>query len=172
MRLLRFLAGLAFAALLHFVASRIWPGFPRAVDLFLLAAMLEARHGRPVAGMFAGLASGLLADGLSGGPYGLHGFANTAVGYGTARAAQQLVVQRTTGLAALFAAGAAAQQAILALLALVFRDRVELPDPLWLPIQVGASALLGLLWTHAAAALARRFRFWQRSRSSKLQLPG
>lgn len=172
MRLARFLGGLAIAALLHFLGTQIWPAFPRAVDLFLLAAALEARHGRPVAGMFAGLASGLLADGLSGGPFGLHGFANTAVGYGTARAAQQLVVQRTSGLAALFAAGAAAQQAILGLLALVFRDRIELPDPVWLPIQVAASALLGLAWTHAAAALARRFRFWQKSKGSRLQLPG
>lgn len=171
MRLARFLAALAAAALLHFVGAKAWPAFPRAVDLFLLVAMLEARHGRPLVGMFAGLASGLLADGLSGGPYGLHGFANTAVGYGTARAAQQLVVQRTTGLAALFAAGAAAQQAILAALALIFRDRVELPDPLWLPVQVGAAALLGLAWTSAAAALARRFRFWRKSKTAKLQLP-
>jgi rod shape-determining protein MreD len=172
LRLARFLGGLALAALFHFVGTRLWPAMPKAIDLFLLVAALEARHGRPLAGMFAGLASGLLADGLSGGPFGLHGFANTAVGYGTARAAQQLVVQRTTGLAALFAAGAAAQQAILALLALVFRDRVELPDPLWLPIQVAASAALGLGWTHAAAALARRFRFWQKSQGSKLKLPG
>ncbi len=172
MRLARFLGALVAAAILHFIGSRIWPGFPRAVDLFLLVAALEARHGQPVIGMFAGLASGLVADGLSGGPFGLHGFANTVVGYGTARAAQQLVVQRPSGLAALFAAGAAAQQAILALLAFVFRDRVELPDPFWLPIQVGSAALLGLAWTNAAAALGRRFRFWQKSRSSKLQLPG
>jgi rod shape-determining protein MreD len=171
-RLIKFLAALAAAALLHFLGTRLWPGFPRAVDLFLLVAALEARHGRPVAGMFAGLASGLCADALSGGPFGLFGFANTAIGYGTARAAQQLVVQRTTGLAALFAAGSAAQQAILALLALVFRDHVELPDPFWLPIHVASTALLGLAWTSASSALARRFRFWQRSRSSKLQLPG
>jgi rod shape-determining protein MreD len=170
-RLARFLGALAVAALFHFIGSRIWPGFPRAIDLFLLVTALEARHGQPVVGMFAGLASGLLADALSGGPFGLHGFANTAVGYGIATAAQQLVVQRTSGLAALFAAGAAAQQAILALLALVFRDRVELPDPIWLPVQVGAAALLGLAWTNSAEALARRFRFWQKHKSSKLKLP-
>lgn len=172
MRFAKFLAALAAAALLHFVGSRLWPGFPRAADLLLLVAMLEARHGKPVAGMFAGLASGLLADGLSGGPFGLFGFANTVVGYGTARAAQQLVVQRTSGLAALFAAGAAAQQAILALLAFVFRDRVELPDPVWLPVQVATAALLGLAWTAAAAALARRFRFWRAVNASRLKPPG
>ncbi len=171
MRLARFLAALAAAALLHFLGTRIWGSFPRACDLFLLVAALEARHGQPVVGMFAGLAAGLLADGISGGPYGLHGFADTVVGYGIARAAQQLVVQRTSGLAALFAAAAAAQQAILALLAFVFRDRVELPDPLWLPLQVASAAALGLLWTRAAAALAHRFRFWRRSRTGKLQLP-
>ena len=171
MRLVRFLAALAAAAVLQFAGTRLWPAFPRAVDLFPLVAMLEARHGRPVSGMFAGMTAGLIADALSGGPFGLHGFANTAVAYGTGRAAQQLVVQRNTSLAAIFAAGAAAQQAILAALALVFRDRAELPDPFWLPVQVGSAAFLGLAWTHASAALARRFRFWQKNRTSKLQMP-
>lgn len=172
MRFAKFLGALAAAALLHFAGSRLWPGFPRAVDLFLLVAALEARHGRPAIGMFAGLASGLLADALAGGPFGMHGFANTVVGYGIASAAQRLVVQRTSGLAALFAAGAAAQQTILSLLSLLFRDRVELPDPIWLPVQVAAAALLGLGWTNAAEALARRFQFWRTNKSGKLQLPG
>ena len=94
MRFLKFVAALAAAALLHFAGARLLPNFSLAVDLVLLVVALEARHGNPVAGMFAGLAAGLLADGLSGGPFGLYGFADTAVGFGIARAAQQLVVQR------------------------------------------------------------------------------
>ena len=172
MRLLKFIAGLALAALLHFVGARLLPDFSQAVDLFLLVVALEARHGRPIAGMFAGLAAGLLADGLSGGPYGLYGFADTAVGFGIALAAQQLVVQRTTGLAGVFAAGAAAQQAILAALALVFRDHAELPDPLWLLVKVATTALLGLAWTASANAVASRLRFWRAHRATKIQLPG
>lgn len=127
MQFLKFVAALAAAALLHFAGARLLPHFSLAVDLFLLVVALEARHGSPLTGMFAGLAAGLLADGLSGGPYGLYGFADTAVGFGIALAAQQLVVQRTSSLAGVFAAAAAAQQAILAALALVFRDHAELP---------------------------------------------
>ncbi|MEO8275119.1 MAG: rod shape-determining protein MreD [Thermoanaerobaculia bacterium] len=172
MRLLKFVLGLGLAALLHFAGERLFPHFSQAVDLFLLVAALEARHGSPVSGMFAGLAAGLLADGLSGGPYGLAGFADTAVGFGIARAAQQLVVQRTTGLAAVFAAGAAAQQAILAALALAFRDHAELPDPLWLLVKVGTTAALGLAWTSSANAIASRLRFRRANRATKIQLPG
>lgn len=172
MRFLKFVAGLTIAALLHFAGARLIPNFSQAVDLFLLVVALEARHGSPMAGMFAGLAAGLLADGLSGGPFGLYGFANTAVGFGIARAAQQLVVQRTTGLAGVFAAGAAAQQAILAALALVFRDHAELPDPLWLLVKVGTTALLGLAWTAAVNQLAHRLRFRRAHRATKIQFPG
>ena len=172
MRLVRFLAALAAAALLHFFGARIWPAFPRAADLFLLVAMLEARHGHPLIGMFAGLASGLLADGLSGAPVRPARFRQH--GGGLWHSARRAAARRAEDdrPRRLFAAGAAAQQAILAVLALVFRDRVELPDPLWLPVQVGAAALLGLAWTTAAAALARRFRFWQKNKTGKLQLPG
>ncbi len=172
MRFLKFVAGLGLAALLHFAGARLIPNFSQAVDLFLLVVALEARHGSPVAGMFAGLAAGLLADGLSGGPFGLHGFADTAVGFGIARAAQQLVVQRTTGLAGVFAAGAAAQQAILAGLALLFRDHAELPDPLWLLVKVGTTALLGLAWTASANGVTSRVRFLRARRATKIQLPG
>jgi rod shape-determining protein MreD len=169
---LKFVAALAVAALLHFAGARLFPDFALAVDLFLLVVALEARHGNPLTGMFAGLAAGLLADGLSGGAYGLYGFANTAVGFGIARAAQQLVVQRPSSLAGVFAAGAAAQQALLAGLALVFREHAELPDPLWLMVRVGTTAFLGVAWTASANGIASRLRFRRANRATKIQLPG
>ena len=107
--------------------------------------------------MFAGLVAGWSRDALSGGPFGLYGFADTAVGYGTARAAQQLVVQRRTSLLAVFAAAAAAQSAILTVLELVFVPDAELPSPVWLAAKVGSTALLGLAATALAAAVARRW---------------
>ena len=61
MRFLKFVAALAVAALVHFAGARLLPDFALAVDLFLLVVALEARHGSPVTGMFAGLAAGLLA---------------------------------------------------------------------------------------------------------------
>ena len=144
MRFLKFVAALAAAALLHFAGARLLPNFSLAVDLFLLVVALEARHGNPVAGMFAGLAAGL----------------------------QQLVVQRTSSLAGVFAAGAAAQQAILAALALVFRDHAELPDPLWLLVKVATTAFLGVAWTASANAVASRLSFRRANRATKIQLPG
>lgn len=170
MAFVKFLAGLAVAALLHLIGTRATPLFPLAVDLFLLTAILEARHGRPLGGMLAGLAAGLAADGLTGGPYGLYGFADTAVGYGVARAAQQLVVQRTTSLAAIFAAGAAAQQALLAALSLVFRPAGELPGFEWLLVKVATTALLGLAWTRAVEVLFARFAARRAGREKQLKI--
>jgi len=55
---------------------------------------------------------GLLHDTLTSGPYGLFGFADTIVGYTTARLAQRLVIQRSTGVLALVSFASVAQQAI------------------------------------------------------------
>ena len=143
MRVLRFLAVLALAAGLHLVAVRLFPDFPLYVDLFLVVAVFHARDGHSVAGMLGGAAAGLLADGLSGGPYGLQGFADTLIGYATARGAQQLVLQRPAGLALLFAVAAAAQQLLLAGLALALLPEPELPRLASLVAKAASTGLLG-----------------------------
>ncbi len=157
MPLLRFVLALAAAALAHFVGARAFAHFPLAVDLFLLVTVLFARSGRPVPAMFAGLAAGWTADALSGGPFGLHGLADTVVGFAAARAAQQLVVQRKTSLLFVFAAAAAAHSALLAGLALAFLPGVGLASLVWLPVKVASTALLGLAWTQLAATTTRRW---------------
>jgi rod shape-determining protein MreD len=166
MALARFFAGLAAAALVHFVGTRALPWFPLAADLFLVVTLLVARGGRPVPAMFAGLLCGWTADALAGGPFGIHGLADTIVGFGSALAAQQLVVQRKTSLLSVFAAGAAAQSAILAVLAIVFLPGVDLPALAWLPVRVSTTALAGLAWTSLAAAIARRWSRRRRKRPS------
>jgi rod shape-determining protein MreD len=166
MRFARFALALAAAALVHFAGSRALSFFPLAADLFLVVTVLVARAGRPVEAMFAGLACGWAADALSGLPFGLHGLADTMVGYGTARAAQQLVVQRRTSLLSIFAAAAAAQSALLAVLIAVFVPGGGLPSLAWLPVKVASTALLGLAWTAVAAALVRRFAARRRKRPS------
>ncbi len=168
---LRFFAGLLAAAILHFVGVGLFEAFPRAVDLFLLVAVLEARRGQPVAGMFAGLIAGLVTDGITGGLYGLFGFADTVVAYGVAAAARQLVVQRTTSLAALFAAAAAAQQSIVAGLALAFRPGAELAAPEWLLARVATTALAGLVWIRAAELVLGHVASRRASRKKKLGDP-
>jgi len=162
----RFLAGLALAAFVHFLGTRALPTFPLAADLFLVVTLLVARSGRPVPAMFAGLACGWAADALAGGPFGLHGLADTMVGFGSALAAQQLVVQRRTSLLSVFAAGAAAQSAILAGLAIVFLPGGDLPALAWLPVKVTTTALAGLAWTSLAAAVDRRWSRRRRKRPS------
>jgi len=169
--LARFVAGLLLAATLHFAGTQLVDWFPRAFDLFLLAAVVEGRRGQPVGAMLAGLAAGLATDGVTGGPYGLFGFADTAVAWGVAVAARQLVVQRTTSLAALFAAAAAAQQAIVAGLALVFRPGTELVAPEWLLARVGTTALVGLVWIRAAEWVLGRVATRRSRRQKKLGSP-
>jgi rod shape-determining protein MreD len=152
----RFFLGLLLAAALHAVGTRVAPGFPRAVDLFLVTTVVVARHGRPEGGLFAGLVAGYAADALSGGPFGLNGFADAAVGYGAALAARNLVVARPGSIAALFALGAAAQGALLYLVAALVVAGPARPDLLGLALKVGSSALLGLAWIRLAAAAERR----------------
>ncbi|KAB2965052.1 MAG: rod shape-determining protein MreD [Thermoanaerobaculia bacterium] len=165
MRFARFALGLVAAALVHFAAARATSSFPLAADLFLLVTVLVARAGRPVEAMFAGLVCGWTADALSGMPFGLHGLADSVVGYGTARVAQQLVVQRRTSLLSIFAAGAAAQSALLAVLIAVFVPDGGLPSLVWLPVKVASTALLGLAWASLAAALDRRWSGRRRKRA-------
>ncbi|KAB2961789.1 MAG: rod shape-determining protein MreD [Thermoanaerobaculia bacterium] len=172
MAVLRFLLALAAVALLHFLGTGMWARFPLAVDLFLVLAVMVGREGRPLPAMFAGMFAGWAADALSGGPFGLHGLADCAVAFGTALVAQQLVVQRRSSLAAIFAAAAAVQGLLLTLLAWVFLPGQESPSPVWLAVRAGSTALLGLAWTALAGAFGRRVSARRRRRASgTLNLP-
>jgi rod shape-determining protein MreD len=154
----KFAAGLALAALLHVAATRIYPGWPVVVDLFLVVTVIVARRGQPLAALLAGVAAGWTADALAGGPLGINGLADSAVGYTAALVAQHLVVHRRSSLAGVFAAAAAAQGAILALLGTLFLAGHELPGVGIVALRAATAALAGLLWTQLAGAVGRRFR--------------
>lgn len=156
MPVVRFVVGLLLAAALHAVGTRVVPGFPRGFDLFLVTTVVVARHGRPEGGLFAGLAAGYAADALSGGPFGLNGFADAAVGYGAAVAARNLVVARPGSIAALFALSAAAQGALLWLVAALVVAGPSRPDLFWLALKIASSALVGLAWIRLVEAVERR----------------
>jgi rod shape-determining protein MreD len=157
MPVVRFVAGLLLAAALQAAGARLVPGLPQWIDLFLVATVVAARHGHPEGGLFAGLAAGWAADALSGGPFGLFGFANAAVGYGAATAARNLVVARPGSIAALFALAAAAQAILVLLLALLGVAGPSLPAPLPLLVKVASSAILGLVWVRLQGWVAGRF---------------
>jgi len=159
---LRFVAGLALALLLHVGATWVYPGFPRIVDLFLVATVAAARSGRAERGLLAGSLAGWVRDVLSGGPLGLYGFADAAVGYMTALVAQRLVVQRRISLAGVFAAAAAAQGLLLALLGWLVVGGSELPRPLDLGLRVATTAAAGVSWTELAGGVSRS---WLRRRN-------
>lgn len=171
MPIVRFLLGLLVATALQAAGTRLVPGLPQWVDLFLVVTVVAARHGHPEGGLFAGLAAGWAADALSGGSFGLFGFANAAVGYAAATAARNLVVARPGSIAALFALASAAQSIVVLLLALGGLAGPSLPAPLALVVKVATSALLGITWVRVRSALGARFSRSRNRSSGSVELP-
>lgn len=172
MAVVRFLLALAAVTAAHCLGTWLWNGFPLAVDLFLVLAVMVGRQGHAVPAMFGGMVAGWTADSLSGGPFGLHGLADCVVAFATALAAQQLVVQRRSSLAAIFAAAALAQSLLLILLGYLFRAGTDAPSLLWLVAKVASTAVAGLAWTALAGAFGRRLSARRgRRRADALTLP-
>ncbi len=168
MRLVRFILALAAAALAHIVGSRLIPGFVMAVDLFLVVVVFQALEGNTLAGLVAGLVVGLVQDSLTGSLYGLHGFADTIVGYLTALLAQRVVFQRASGVMLAFLAATLVQQLVLVGLLLVFFTDPELPPVGWVAARAAGAALLGVTVWLAGAQWRSRYEGWRRSRAGRL----
>jgi len=167
----RFLLGLALAALVQSAGAALWPYFPVVADPFLVAAVVVGLSGRAERALVAGTLAGWCADALAGGPFGLHGLADGAVAYATALAAQRLVVDRRSSAAGVFAAAAAAQGALLAALGIVFRGAHETLPPLALALRVAAAPALGLAWMQASRWAASRWRRRRAPKSGGVTLP-
>lgn len=169
MRLVRFLAGLLVAAVVHFIGVRLFDNFSSAIDVFLVVALFNALGGSPLVGLLGGLATGWCADVMTGGLYGVYGFCNTLVGYGAAVAAQRLVIEKTGGVFLLFSLGAAVQQLLLVALLRLLRPDAALPGAAWLLVllaTVGASGATGFLLRNR---LGRMRSAWRRNRSARLR---
>ncbi|HEX7182360.1 MAG TPA: rod shape-determining protein MreD [Thermoanaerobaculia bacterium] len=170
MRALKLIGALAAALLIHLVGMRLTPAFSQAVDVFLIVVVLYALEADSFTALFVGLLVGLAHDTLTGGPFGLFGFADTIVGYGTARLAQRLVIQRATGVLALVSFAAVAQQAIVVGLAFLLLPAQELPSPVWVAVRAGACGLLGTLIYIATGRWRRAAEARRRGRMSRLRL--
>jgi len=147
MTVIRYVAGLLIALLVH--AAGVWavPEFARAVDLFLVLTVLYGLRGHSLGGLSGGLAAGLAQDALTAGPFGLHGLANTVVGYGVARLTQRLVIERPSGVLLVTAAASLVQQAILASLVLLLLPNRELPEPAWIGLRaLGCGVIATAVW--------------------------
>jgi rod shape-determining protein MreD len=160
----------AAAVLFHILGVRLIPNFSLVIDVFLVVVVLYGLEGNSLAALFAGLFIGLVHDHFSGGPFGLFGFADTIVGYGTARLAQRLVIQRATGVLAVVALAAALQQAIVVGLAFLLLPTPELPSPLWVAVQAGACGVLGLVVYIVSGHWRRTADARRRGRMSRLRL--
>ncbi len=170
MRALKLLAGLGAALLLHLAGTQLYGGFGRFLDLFLVVVVLYALEGETLSAIFVGLLVGLLHDTLTGGPFGLFGFADTIVGYGTARLAQHLVIQRATGVLGVVAFASALQQAIVVALTFLLLPEPSLPEPFGVAVQAVVCGLLGM----AAYVAGRHWRQGldtrRRNRMNRLRL--
>lgn len=169
MKSLRFLGGLVAAVVVHVLAVRLFPEASPAVDVFLVLALFNALGGSLAGGLAGGLIAGLAADSLTGGLYGLHGFANTLAGYGTAFACRRLVIQKATSVGLLFSVAAAAQQAIIVGLKLLLLPEAALPPTTWMATRVLVSGALGLVGFALRGRLVRGVQSWRRNRTARLR---
>lgn len=169
MRVLRFVVALLAVVALHALGVRLFAGFAVYVDLFLVLTVAWAFGTSPLTGLLAGLFAGLAADAFSGGLYGLHGFANTLVGYMTAVAVLNLAKLNTSGAAIVYALASAGQQLAVVVLAFLMLPNPEPPEPVAVLWKVGISAVLGVAVFLSQRHLARLSGKWRRSRESKLR---
>jgi rod shape-determining protein MreD len=168
LRILRFFIGLGLALVMHFVGLELVPRFPLAIDLFLVVLVFQGLDGDALAGLLCGVAIGLVEDTLGGGVYGLYGVTDTVVGYATAKVAQRVVIQRATGVLLAFTLASAAQQVLLAALALAVLPDPVLPQPLWALLRVGLTALVGVVVWSALGSWRMRYASWRSSRTSRV----
>jgi rod shape-determining protein MreD len=167
---LKFFAAVAAAVLFHLLGVKLSSNFTLVLDVFLVVVVLYGLEGNSLAALFAGMLVGLVHDSLTGAPFGLFGFADTIIGYGAARLAQRLVIQRATGVLALVSFAAVAQQAIVIGLAFLLLPSPEVPNPVWVAIRAGACGLLGLTIYIASAHFRRTAEARRRGRMSRLRL--
>jgi rod shape-determining protein MreD len=166
----RFVLGLALAVVVQFVGARLFPELPRAIDVFLVVVVLYGLTGSSLTALLVGLAVGLIEDSLAGGLYGLHGFADTIIGYGTARLAQRLVIQRATGVFAVAGFAALAQQGIVVGLVWLLLPRPSFPSLPWVGVRAVACGVLAMLVYAATERFRSAYEVRRRSRMSRLRL--
>lgn len=157
MRFLRFALGLGAAVVIHLGGAAASPSFALFFDLLALVAVLNGLAHGPLAGLFGGALAGFVHDLLSGSPYGYHGFADTFVGYLTARVGQRIIVERPSAVMLTVIAATFAQQAVLFALTVGLISGREPQSPLWWAVKALANGLLAF-WIYTAAASFEKAR--------------
>ena len=170
MRALKFVAALAAALFLHLVMVALVPPSARVLDPFLLATAWLAMSSRPGGAAVQGAAIGLLHDGLSGGLYGLQGFANTRIGFLMARTVRLVDLHKSYYVALYFGCAVLLQQLVAQGLLLLLTQQPEPVAPWELALRVALAAPAGALVVAASEHTGERWRGWRARRRAEVFL--
>ena len=170
MRALRFAAALLLALFAHLLLVALVPPSARVIDPFLIAVAWLAMTSRPAGAAAQGAAIGLVHDGLSGGLYGLEGFAATLVGWVMARTVRWADLHKSYYVALYFACAVLLQQLVLEGLMLLLTQRPERLDPIELALRVVVAGPAGALVVAACARGAESFTSWRARRRAEIFL--
>ncbi|MEL7058724.1 MAG: rod shape-determining protein MreD [Acidobacteriota bacterium] len=140
---LRFALALVGAAALHVATHWAMPSVASWIGPFLILSASVGLRATPAMAALGGSVAGLAHDALTGGPFGLFGFADTAVAYLVARVEQRVVVQQALQVALLFALAAALEGALVALVQFAVVASDQLPSPVASAARVATTALAG-----------------------------
>lgn len=170
MTLVRLLFALAVVVVLQTLGVSLWRDFTIWVDPFLILTLYFSL-GRPVnqsAG--AGTLAGLTHDALSGGLFGLHGFADTLVAWLSAVFQQRVVTQQPLSVSLLFAIATALQTVTLALLQMLMVNDGATPDPRSFLGRIVTSAAFGCALFIADKRLRKAEHRWREQRRRRLRI--
>lgn len=170
MKVVRFLIGLLLAAAFQVLGVHLYGSFLLFVDLFLVLAVAASLDHGPVGSMLAGSVAGLTQDALTGGLFGLNGFADTFVAWAASRLEQRVVIQRPLEVGLLFALAAALQQTLLVLLYFLMLPGSDLPGLEVMALRMASSGLVGLTLFVAVRRSRQRFEDWRERRRRRLGL--
>ena len=170
MRALRILLALAGALVVRLVLVGAAPEAARVVDPFLIVIVFQAMSGDVGVAVMAGALVGLTQDAVSGGLYGLHGFAGTVVGFVLARAARFLTLQKFYYIVLFFAAAVLLKEIVVQLLLVTLLQQPAVPPFGELVMQVLVAGLVGAAVVATVETVSGRFFNWRRGRRPRVSL--
>ncbi len=170
MKFLRFAFGLGAVTLMQSLGQHLFSHFSLGIDLFLVLVVYHSLDNSPAWSSLGGSTVGLAQDALSGGLYGLHGFANTLVAYLSSRLQQRLVIQQPSQVGLLFVVAAALQLATLTTLQFLLVDAVELPGLVSMTARMSSSGVIGAMLFAFVGKTRELEGRWRARRSRRLKI--
>lgn len=157
---LRFVLGLIVACALHTLGLRIHIAAPLFFDPFVVLVIYASMRTSTARSSLIGTFVGLVQDALTGGLYGLHGFANTSVAFLISAIRQRFVIQQPSQVAVLAGLGGMFQITILSFLQFALVAQAEIVHP---GFALAKTFVTGLV-TLAVYVGSDRFFAWERHR--------